>query len=202
MSNHYDDGFLALTGHSLNLYDVGRELAAWIDLLHPKPFKVGFQDRAILSRLLALVSNTSEKHPPTIAIASEDLAIAGPMLWGIFGERLKSSNLFSVPFQAALKDHELCRALISGQPFVEQDQAEAVVAAGVQAKASRKIFLVDAEKDNLCRKLIDHALEAGPCHILIRNYAKSGSVNHYGYARDRGARVLEQADGSGEFFML
>ncbi|MEY4014374.1 MAG: hypothetical protein RLZZ290_1238, partial [Pseudomonadota bacterium] len=37
MSNHYDDGFLALTGHSLNLYDVGRELAAWIDLLHPKP---------------------------------------------------------------------------------------------------------------------------------------------------------------------
>jgi hypothetical protein len=201
MNNHYDDGFLSLNGHSLNVYDVGRELAAWIDLLHPKPLKIGFQDRAILNRLIALVSN-KRRSSLCVSIASPELAFATPMLRGIFGDGLDRAELISLTFEAQLKPSPICIELAEWQQFAVFESAEDVVAKGVESNADLKVFLLDAERDNLCRKLIDHVSEASRCFVIIRNYAKSGVTNHYGYARDRGLRVLENADGSGEFFAL
>ena len=199
MTTHYDDGFITLKGHPLFHFDVGREMPAWLDLLSPEPLKVSLQDRSILARILALVSNRKGDTPLNIGLASDDLFFAAPMLWAVFGSRLKLATAVSMPFADRIAKNPFSDEVAGTCPFQTSSSADDVVNQTLVNIKGPGVFLVDAKAENLCRKVIDHALNYGQCHLLIRDYCKGGHANHYVYARDRGMRVLENADGSGEF---
>lgn len=199
MTTHYDDGFITLKGHPLFHFDVGREMPAWLDLFSPDPMKVSLQDRSLLARLIAIVSNRRAKIPLNFGLASPDLFFAAPMLWAVFGAELKLSTAVSMPFADRIRSNLLTDELAGTCPFQTRPSADEVVNLTLANIKGPGVFLLDAKAENLCRKLMDHALNHGQCHLLIRDYCKGGHANHYAYARDRGMRVLENADGSGEF---
>lgn len=202
MTTHYDDGFITLKGHPLFHFDSGREMPAWVDLLSPDPLQVNFQDRSLLTRLLAMISNRKAGTPLTIGLASDDLYFAAPMLWAIFGDKLSLETGVSLPYADRIRKNPLIQEIKQSCPFQIASNADDVVNLTLASAKGPCILLLDAKAENLCRKVMDHALGHGQCHLLIRNYCKDGHTNHYVYGRDRGARALENADGSGEFFVM
>ena len=201
-TTHYDDGFITLKGHPLFHFDVGREMPAWVDLLSPTPMQVSFQDRSLLTRLIALVSNRKGGAPLTIGLASDDLYFAAPMLWAIFGDKLPLKTGVSLPYAERLRQNPLTQEIAQSCPFQVAPSPDDVVNLMLASAKGPCILLLDAKAENLCRKVIDHAIGHGQCHLLIRDYCKGGHTNHYVYGRDRGMRALENADGSGEFFVM
>ena len=116
-TTHYDDGFITLKGHPLFHFDVGREMPAWVDLLSPTPMQVSFQDRSLLTRLIALVSNRKGGAPLTIGLASDDLYFAAPMLWAIFGAKLLLKTGVSLPFVERIRQNPLTQEIAQSCPF-------------------------------------------------------------------------------------
>jgi len=201
-ASHYDDGFITLKGHPLFHFDSGREMPAWVDFLSPNPLQVSFQDRSLLTRLIALVSNRKGGPPLTIGLASDDLYFAAPILWAIFGDKLSLKTGVSLPYAERMRKNALTEEISQSCPFQVASSTDDVVNLTLASAKGPCILLLDARAENLCRKVMDHALGHGQCHLLIRDYCKDGHTNHYAYGRDRGARALENADGSGEFFVM
>lgn len=201
-NTHYDDGFITLKGHPLFYFDAGREMPAWVDLLCTEPLKVSLQDRSLLARLIALVSNRKASTPLTIGLASHELYFVAPMLWATFGTKLPLKAGVSLPYAERIRQNPLTEEIAQSCPFQVASSADDVVNLTLASAKGPCILLLDARAENLCRKVMDHAIGHGQCHLLIRDYCKGGHTNHYVYGRDRGMRALENADGSGEFFVM
>lgn len=201
-NTHYDDGFITLKGHPLFYFDAGREMPAWVDLLCTEPLKVSLQDRSLLARLIALVSNRKASTPLTIGLASHELYFVAPMLWATFGTKLPLKAGVSLPYAERIRQNPLTEEITQSCPFQVASSADDVVNLTLASAKGPCILLLDARAENLCRKVMDHAIGHGQCHLLIRDYCKGGHTNHYVYGRDRGMRALENADGSGEFSIM
>ncbi|MFN5447409.1 MAG: hypothetical protein ACK5AJ_12235 [bacterium] len=200
MKSTYKDSHIQLKDILLTQFEQGREVPALIELLSVRPGGLTIQDRMLMSRIVAAKASR-KNEPTTVAIGIEALALMGPILTFMFGTKAKQPLLCFQP-RPKCRESEIAREL---NDMIKDDSIVTSARDIVQRCTGGKDFLIIAleEKDhNEIRAVIDMFNNGRKGLLLIRDYAMVHAASHYEYGRERGFRLLEMVDGSGELVSI
>ena len=136
----------------------------------------------------------------TIAVGIDFLAFLNPMLNFLHGTKGKNLDILSFDPTSVTKQNKITAEL---SPFIKKENIYASDAEIVSSAIKQKSFLIallGPQSINPAKECIDAFSMGKQGLLLIHNYAIEKSPSHHLYAVERGLRIIEQPDGSGECF--
>ncbi len=197
----YKDQNITLYNMRMMQFDPGHDLPTLIDNLAKSPQSIDIQDRTLIARTVALLTARKD-FPTTVLIGASELSLLTPLLIYLFGNASPKRRLLSLPTSKDVADNVLVADLLAQ---LQPDDVEDDVQALVSKAGKRSDFLIavmpSSSKDDV-RSVIDLLTTGRPGILLVKNYGHITQSGHHEYCRDRGLRVVQLPDGSGELFNL
>ena len=200
MTTSYKDSNIQLKNILLTQFEQGREVPALIEWLAIKPGALKIQERMLMSKVVA-ARGARRDEPTTVAIGIESLSVLATIVTFIFGSREKQQLITTNP-KTWCRDAPICDEInkkISHKNLVSSAREL------IQRCAKDKDFLIivlDHDDHDEIRAVID-MFDAGRKGILlIRDYGLESAQSQYEYGRERGFRLFEMVDGSGEMVSI
>ena len=196
MTTAYKDSNIQLKNILLTQFEQGREVPALIDWLAIKPGSLKIQDRMLMSKVVA-ARGARRDEPTTIAIGVESLSFLGTIVAFIFGINDKQKLIITDP-EPWCRDADICREInrkITDKNLITSAREL------VQRCAKDKDFLIivlNHDDHDEIRAVIDMFDAGRKGLLLVRDYGFETAASQYEYGRERGFRLLEMTDGSGE----
>ncbi len=199
-TTNYQDSRISLNDILLMQFEQGRELPALLASVARKPGSLTIQDRTLMLRMIgALAGRRGE--PTTLAVGIESFAVMAPIIMFIFGNQRKCPAMFFDPTPYCL-DSPMTKDLIG---LLKPENLISGARELLQRCAKGKDFLIvtlDQSDKNEIRSVIDMFTDGRKGLLLVKDYGHVEAASHYEYARERGFRLLELPDGSGELISL
>ena len=196
MTTSYKDSNIQLKNILLTQFEQGREVPALIDWLAIKPGALKIQERMLMSKVVA-ARGARRDEPTTVAIGVESLAFLSTIMAFIFGVNDKQKLITTDP-EAWCRDTDICREInkkIGAQNLITS--ARELVQRCAQDKDFLIIVLNHNDRDEI-RAVIDMFDAGRKGLLLVQDYGFETAASQYEYGRERGFRLLEIVDGSGE----
>ena len=198
----YNDKNLKLNNIALTQFEMAREIPAAIDLFAKKPQTLDMQARMLVLKVNAALHNLKSKNKITLAIGVEFLSFLNPMIAFLHRDKKDKLETLSLPPQAYLKETKIQKDLDSLIDKTNIFSSETEIISNALKKNNLLIAILNAASINPARECIDAFSTGKQGLLLIHNYAIEQSPSHHLYAVERGLRVLENPDGSGECYSL
>jgi hypothetical protein len=200
MTTSYKDSNIQLTNILLTQFEQGREVPALIDWLAMKPGALKIQERMIMSKVVA-ARGARRDEPTTVAVGVSSLSFLATLVAFIFGQSEKQPIITTDPTP-------WCRDADINREINKKIPAKNVVGSArelVQQCAKGKDFLIivlNHDNHDEIRAVIDMFDAGRKGMLLVQDYGFATAVSQYEYGRERGFRLLEMTDGSGELIRL
>ena len=198
----YNDKNLSIENIALTQFEMAREIPAAIDLFAKKPQTLDMQARMLILKVNAALHNLKTKDNFTLAIGVDFLSFLNPMIAFLHGDKKDRLETLSLPPQEYLKETKLQKEL---NLFIDKTNifsSDVEIVSNALKKNSFLIAIVNATSINPARECIDAFSTGKKGCLLVHNYAIEKSPSHHLYAVERGLRILENPDGSGECLCL
>ncbi len=199
--SQYTDANLSLKEIALTQFEFAREVPAAIDLFAEKPENLGIQARTLLIKLNATLTNFKLKKI-TVGIGIEEFAFFSPLLAYMHGDKLEKIKIFSHNPSNTLKKtivpNEVMKK-INPSSFLKDERE---ICHAVLKEEGFLVLLLSVKAVNEAREFIDALSTNKSGFLLIHNYSLSSSPSHHLYAAERGLRLIELPDGSGECYSM
>lgn len=200
MTTSYKDSNIQLKNILLTQFEQGREVPALIDWLAIKPGALKIQDRMLMSKVVA-ARGARRNEPTTVAIGVDSLSILATIVTFIFGKQGKQKLITTDPKpwcrDAAISDE--INQKIPEKNFISNAREL------VQRCEKDKDFLIvvlNHDNHDEIRAVIDMFDAGRKGLLLVREYGFELAQSQYEYGRERGFRLLEMVDGSGEMLSI
>jgi len=199
--SQYTDANISLKGITLTQFELAREVPAAIDLFAETPQNLGIQTRTLLLKLNAALTNF-KLQKITLGVGIEQFSFFSPLLTYLHGDKIEKFKIFSHhpanTLRKTIVPNEVMEK-IDANTFLtsERDISHAVL-----KEEGFLILLLSVKAVNEAREFIDALSTNKSGLLLIHNYSLNSSPSHHLYAAERGLRVLELPDGSGECYSL
>lgn len=198
----YNDKNLKLDNIALTQFEMAREIPAAIDLFAKQPQTLDMQARMLILKVNAAIHNLKSKNKMTLAVGIDFLAFLNPMITFLHGDKKDRLETFSLPPKEHLKETKLQNELDLLIDNANIFSSDIEVVSNALKKDSLLIAILNANSINPARECIDAFSTGKEGLLLIHNYAIEKSPSHHLYAVERGLRILENPDGSGECLCL
>ena len=198
----YNDKNLSLNNIALTQFEMAREIPAAIDLFAKKPQNLDMQTRMLILKVNAALHNLKSKNKITLALAVDFLSFLNPMIAFLHGDKKNRLETISFPPDEYLKETKLQKeldALVNKENLFSSDIE--IISTALK-NDSLLIAILNANSINPIRECIDAFSTGKEGLLLVHNYSIEQSPSHHLYAVERGLRILENPDGSGECFSL
>ena len=194
----YNDKHISLKDIALTQFELAREIPAALELIANKPQNLDIQSRTLIIRINAALHNIKSIEKVTIAVGIDFLAFLNPMLNFLHGTKGKNLDILSFDPTSVTKQNKITAGL---SPFIKKENIYSSDAEMVSSAIKQKSFLIallGPQSLNPAKECIDAFSMGKQGLLLIHNYAIEKSPSHHLYAVERGLRIIEQPDGSGE----
>ena len=198
----YNDKNLSIENIALTQFEMAREIPAAIDLFAKKPQTLDMQARMLILKVNAALHNLKTKDNFTLAIGVDFLSFLNPMIAFLHGDKKDRLETLSLPPQEYLKETKLQKELNLLIDKTNIFSSDVEIVSNALKKNSFLIAIVNATSINPARECIDAFSTGKKGCLLVHNYAIEKSPSHHLYAVERGLRILENPDGSGECLCL
>ena len=198
----YNDKHISLKDIALTQFELAREIPAALELIANKPHVIDIQTRTLIIKLNAALHNLKSIEKITIAIGIDFLAFLNPMLNFLHGSKRKNLDILSFDPTSVTKQNKITAEL---SPLIKKENIYSSDAEMVSSAIKQKSFLIallGPQSLNPAKECIDAFSMGKQGLLLIHNYAIEKSPSHHLYAVERGLRIIEQPDGSGECFCV
>ena len=198
----YSDKNLKLNNIALTQFEMAREIPAAIDLFAKQPQTLDMQARMLILKVNAALHNLKSKNKITLAIGVDFLSFLNPMIAFLHGDKKDRLETLSLAPDEYLKEtkFQIEFNLLIDRTNIYSSDTE--IMSSALKKNSLLIAVVNATSINPARECIDAFSTGKEGVLLVHNYAIEQSPSHHLYAAERGLRILENPDGSGECFCL
>ena len=198
----YNDKNLSLNNIALTQFEMAREIPAVIDLFAKQPQKLDMQARMLILKVNAAMHNIKSKEKITLAVGVDFLSFLNPMIAFLHGDKTDRLETLSLPPEAYLKETKFQKeiGILINKANIFSSDTEII--RNALKKNSLLIAILDAASIDPARECIDAFSTGKGGLLLIHNYAIEKSPSHHLYAVERGLRILENPDGSGECLCL
>ena len=197
----YKDQNITLFNMRMMQFDPGHDMPTLIENFAKSPNLLDIQDRTLISRVVALLTARKDL-PTTVLIGTSELTVLTPLLVYLFGNESPKRKLLSLPTSAGVADNGLVADLLVQ---LKADNVANDIQTLVERASGRSDFLIavlpSSSKDDV-RSVIDLLTTGRPGVLLIKNYGHISQSSHHEYCRDRGLRMVQLPDGSGELCNL
>ena len=198
----YNDQNLKLNNIALTQFEMAREIPAAIDLFAKRPQTLDMQARMLVLKVNAALHNLKTKNKITLAIGVDFLSFLNPMIAFLHGDKKDKLETLSLAPQEYLKATKIQNELDLLIDKTNIFSSETEVISNALKKDNLLIAILNAASINPARECIDAFSTGKEGVLLIHNYAIEQSPSHHLYAVERGLRILENPDGSGECYSL
>ena len=198
----YNDKNLKLNNIALTQFEMAREIPAALDLFAKNPQSLDMQTRMLVLKVNAAIHNLKSKNKLTLAVGVDFLSFLNPMIAFLHGDKKDRLETLSLSAQEHLKETKLQKELDLLIDKANIFSSDVEVISNAIKKDSLLIAIVNATSINPARECIDAFSTGKEGILLIHNYAIEQSPSHHLYAVERGLRILENPDGSGECYSL
>ena len=198
----YNDKNLKLNNIALTQFEMAREIPAALDLFAKNPQSLDMQTRMLVLKVNAAIHNLKSKNKLTLAVGIDFLSFLNPMIAFLHGDKKDRLETLSLSPQEYLKETKLQKELDLLIDKANIFSSDVEVISNAIKKDSLLIAIVNATSINPARECIDAFSTGKEGILLIHNYAIEQSPSHHLYAVERGLRILENPDGSGECYSL
>mgnify|MGYP001201976509 FL=1 len=198
----YNDKNLKLNNIALTQFEMAREIPAALDLFAKNPQSLDMQTRMLVLKVNAAIHNLKSKNKLTLAIGIDFLSFLNPMIAFLHGDKKDRLETLSLSAQEHLKETKLQKELDLLIDKANIFSSDVEVISNAIKKDSLLIAILNATSINPARECIDAFSTGKEGILLIHNYAIEQSPSHHLYAVERGLRILENPDGSGECYSL
>ena len=200
--SRYNDKNLKLDNIALTQFEMAREIPAALDLFAKKPQALDMQTRMLILKVNAAIHNLKSKNKLTLAVGVDFLSFLNPMIAFLHGDKKDRLETLSLSPQEHLKETKLQKELDLLIDKANIFSSDVEVISNAIKKDSLLIAILNATSINPARECIDAFSTGKEGLLLIHNYAIEQSPSHHLYAVERGLRILENPDGSGECYSL
>lgn len=198
----YNDKNLKLNNIALTQFEMAREIPAALDLFAKNPQSLDMQTRMLVLKVNAAIHNLKSKNKLTLAVGVDFLSFLNPMIAFLHGDKKDRLETLSLSPQEHLKENKLQKELDLLIDKANIFSSDIEVISNAIKKDSLLIAILNATSVNPARECIDAFSTGKEGLLLIHNYAIEQSPSHHLYAVERGLRILENPDGSGECYSL
>ena len=198
----YNDKNLKLDNIALTQFEMAREIPAALDLFAKTPQSLDMQTRMLVLKVNAAIHNLKSKNKLTLAVGVDFLSFLNPMIAFLHGDKKDRLETLSLSPQEHLKETKLQKELDLLIDKANIFSSDVEVISNAIKKDSLLIAILNATSINPARECIDAFSTGKEGLLLIHNYAIEQSPSHHLYAVERGLRILENPDGSGECYSL
>ena len=198
----YNDKNLKLNNIALTQFEMAREIPAALDLFAKNPQSLDIQTRMLVLKVNAAIHNLKSKNKLTLAVGIDFLSFLNPMIAFLHGDKQDRLETLSLSPQEHLKENKLQKELDLLIDKANIFSSDIEVISNAIKKDSLLIAILNATSVNPARECIDAFSTGKEGLLLIHNYAIEQSPSHHLYAVERGLRILENPDGSGECYSL
>ena len=198
----YNDKNLKLNNIALTQFEMAREIPAALDLFAKNPQSLDMQTRMLVLKVNAAIHNLTSKNKLTLAVGVDFLSFLNPMIAFLHGDKKDRLETLSLSPQEHLKETKLQKELDLLIDKANIFSSDVEVISNAIKKDSLLIAILNATSINPARECIDAFSTGKEGLLLIHNYAIEQSPSHHLYAVERGLRILENPDGSGECYSL
>lgn len=198
----YNDKNIKLNNIALTQFEMAREIPAAIDLFAKQPQTLDMQARMLILKVNAAIHNLKSKNKITLAVGVDFLSFLNPMIAFLHGDKRDRLETLSFPPQNYLKETKLQKELELLIDKTNIFSSDIEVVSNALKKDSLLIAIINAASINTARECIDAFSTGKEGILLVHNYSIEQSPSHHLYAVERGLRILENPDGSGECFCL
>lgn len=198
----YNDKNLKLNNIALTQFEMAREIPAALDLFAKKPQSLDMQTRMLVLKVNAAIHNLKSKNKLTLAVGIDFLSFLNPMIAFLHGDKKDRLETLSLSPQEHLKETKLQKELDLLIDKANIFSSDIEVISNAIKKDSLLIAILNATSINPARECIDAFSTGKEGLLLIHNYSIEQSPSHHLYAVERGLRILENPDGSGECYSL
>ena len=198
----YNDKNLKLNNIALTQFEMAREIPAALDLFAKNPQSLDMQTRMLVLKVNAAIHNLKSKNKLTLAVGIDFLSFLNPMIAFLHGDKKDRLETLSLSPQEHLKENKLQKELDLLIDKANIFSSDIEVISNAIKKDSLLIAILNATSVNPARECIDAFSTGKEGLLLIHNYAIEQSPSHHLYAVERGLRILENPDGSGECYSL
>ncbi|RZP22237.1 MAG: hypothetical protein EVA26_03690 [Burkholderiaceae bacterium] len=198
----YNDKNLKLNNIALTQFEMAREIPAALDLFAKKPQSLDMQTRMLILKVNAAIHNLKSKNKLTLAVGIDFLSFLNPMIAFLHGDKKDRLETLSLSPQEHLKETKLQKELDLLIDKANIFSSDIEVISNAIKKDSLLIAILNATSINPARECIDAFSTGKEGLLLIHNYSIEQSPSHHLYAVERGLRILENPDGSGECYSL
>ena len=198
----YNDKNLKLNNIALTQFEMAREIPAALDLFAKNPQSLDMQTRMLVLKVNAAIHNLKSKNKLTLAVGVDFLSFLNPMIAFLHGDKKDRLETLSLSPQEYLKETKLQKELDLLIDKANIFSSDVEVISNAIKKDSLLIAILNATSINPARECIDAFSTGKEGILLIHNYAIEQSPSHHLYAVERGLRILENTDGSGECYSL
>ena len=200
--SRYSDKNLKLDNIALTQFEMAREIPAALDLFAKNPQSLDMQTRMLILKVNAAIHNLKSKNKLTLAVGIDFLSFLNPMIAFLHGDKKDRLEILSLSPQEYLKETKLQKELDLLINKANIFSSDIEVISNAIKKDSLLIAILNATSVNPARECIDAFSTGKEGLLLIHNYAIEQSPSHHLYAVERGLRILENPDGSGECYSL
>jgi hypothetical protein len=197
----YKDQNITLFNMRMAQFDPSHDMPTLIQNLAKSPSLLDIQDRTLIARTIALLMARKDL-PTTVLIGASELTVLTAMLVYLFGNASPKRRLLSVPTASGVADNGLAADLLVQ---LTSDNVADDMQTLVERASGRSDFLIavmpSSSKDDV-RSVIDLLTADRSGVLLVKNYGHISQSSHHEYCRDRGLRMVQLPDGSGELFNL
>ena len=198
----YNDKNLKLNNIALTQFEMAREIPAAIDLFAKKPQTLDMQARMLILKVNAALHNLKSKNKITLAIGVDFLSFLNPMIAFLHGDKKDRLETLSLAPNEYLKETKLQQELMLLIDKTNIYSSDTEIVSSALKKNTLIIAVINATSINPARECIDAFSTGKEGLLFIHNYAIEQSPSHHLYAVERGLRILENPDGSGECLCL
>ena len=202
MKHVYKDQNITLRNMRMIHFDPGHDLPTLIENFAKAPKLIDLQDRTLMARVIGLLTARKDK-PTTILMGVKELGVLTAVLVHLFGNHSAGKKtLLSLPPQPSVSDQLMVTDLLVQltQENIAESVPELVARAGKTSDFLIALLSI-SDKDEV-RSVMDMLAAGRPGVLLMKGYGMLAVSSHHEYCRDRGLRIVQQADGSAELFNL
>ena len=194
----YSDKNITLNNIALTQFELAREIPAAIDLFAKNPQNLDIQTRSIILKINAALHNLKTVEQFTLAIGLDFLSFVHPMMAFLHSDKKNRMEILSFPLENYVKETKFSKELDESIDKKNILLNDSEIISTALKKDAFLIAILAHSSINPARECLD-AFSAGKKGLLlIHNYSMEKSPSHHLYAVERGLRVLENPDGSGE----
>ena len=156
----------------------------------------------LVLKVNAAIHNLKSKNKLTLAVGIDFLSFLNPMIAFLHGDKKDRLETLSLSPQEHFKGKQTKKELDLLIDKANIFSSDIEVISNAIKKDSLLIAILNATSVNPARECIDAFSTGKEGLLLIHNYAIEQSPSHHLYAVERGLRILENPDGSGECYSL